>query len=66
MESTVPTERLVIVDKGDVQVVAHPDSLEEPRVSIADSNEAAQWSFSFSPRQAAFLTGLQADLLRPL
>ncbi len=66
MASEVPTERLVIVDMGDAQVVAHPDSFEGPRDSVANSNEAAQWSFSFSVSKAAFLAGLQADFLRPL
>lgn len=66
MASEAPTERLVIVDMGDAEVVAHPDSFEGPGDSMADSNEAADWSFSFSVSKAAFLAGLQADFLRPL
>lgn len=66
MASEVPTERLVIVDMGDAQVVAHPDSFEGPPDSAADSSKAARWSFSFSVSEAALLAGLQADFLRPL
>jgi hypothetical protein len=66
MASEVPPERLVIVDMGDVEVVAHPDSFERPPDSVADSSKAAQWSFSFSVSEAALLAGLQADFLRPL
>ncbi len=66
MASEAPTERLVIVDMGDVQGVAHHDSFNEPPSSVADSSKAAQWSFSFSVSEAALLAGLQADFLRPL
>ena len=66
MASEVPTERLVVVDMGDAQVVAHPDSFEGPGDSVTISNEPTQWSFSFSVSKAAFLAGLQADFLRPL
>ena len=66
MASEVPTESLVIVDMGGALFVSCPDSLEEPSNSVADSSEAAQFSFSFSVSQAAFLAGLQADFLRPL
>jgi len=66
MASEVPPERLVIVDMGDVQVVAHPDSFEGPPDIVADSSKTAQWSFSFSVSEAALLAGLQADFLRPL
>lgn len=66
MASEVPTEPLVIVDMGDAQFVAYPDSIEKPRNGVADSSEAAQWGFSFSVKQAALLAGLEADFLRPL
>lgn len=66
MASEAPTEGLVIVDMGDAQVVAHPDSFGEPGDRMANSSKAAQWSFSFSVSKAAFLAGLQADFLRPL
>ncbi len=66
MAAEVPTERLVIVDMGDAQVVAHPDSFEEPGDRMANSSEVARRSFSFSVSKAAFLAGLQADFLRPL
>ncbi len=56
----------MIVDMGDVQVVAHSDSFEGPPDSEADSSKAARWSFSFSVSEAALLAGLQADFLRPL
>lgn len=66
MASEVPTERLVIVDKGDTEVVANSDSFGEPPNNVAHSSKAAQWSFSFSVSEAALLAGLQADFLRPL
>ncbi len=56
----------MIVDMGDAQVVAHPDSFEEPGARMANSSEVARRSFSFSVSKAAFLAGLQADFLRPL
>ena len=66
MASEVPTERLVVVDMGDAQVVAYPDSFEGPHDRMANSSKAARRSFSFSVSKAAFLAGLQADFLRPL
>ncbi len=66
MASETPTEGLVVVDMGDVQVVARPASFEGPPDSVADSSKAARWSFSFSVSEAALLAGLQADFLRPL
>ena len=59
-------ERLVVVDMGYPPDVAYPESFDELPNSLADSNETAGWSFSFSVREAAFLAGLQADFLRPL
>jgi len=46
--------------------VAYPDSFDELPDSVTVSNEPAQWSFSFSVSEAAFLAALQADFLRPL
>jgi hypothetical protein len=66
MASESPTERLVVVDMGDTQIVGLPDFVGEPLKSVADTTLVARWSFSFSVNEAAFLAGLQADFLRPL